>query len=687
MQTVVDALGRQGIEVRGTSARCPAHDDNSPSLSITKGDRQAVILKCHAGCDTDDIVSTLGLTMADLCDPATRPKASSLGDPIARYSYTDADGTVIYEVVRYASKRFRQRRPDGRGGWTWSLKGVDRVLYRLPQVVAAVAAGETVYIVEGERDVETLERAGVVATCNSGGAGKFEPRHAAVLSGADVVIVADNDPAGHRHAAQVDHLVRAAGARSVRVVRAATGNDVTDHLAAGHTIDELVDLDLDDEVDTPAEQVDESAVDGPAVLPAEVWTSRTELAAVAQAAHARLVAPDAVLGAVLARIAVAVPHTLKVPGIVGGAVGLTSYVVAVGPPGTGKSAGARVAADLIPLGHDVPVAPIGSGEGLVELLHEVVDDEVDGRTHKVKRQTRYRALVTVDEGSALGELGARKGSTLLSTLRSAWTDAPIGSANASAERRRIIPAGQATYGVLIGMQPAKAGPLLDDVDAGTPQRCIWLAADHPDPPDTIPTWPSWSWSPPSAGAIDRLPLAGGTYRHRAVVVDEAVVAEVVEHRRAVQARRVQVDPWRAHDHLLRLKVSTLLALLGGRLEVTVDDWRLAGIIVDTSAAVRGYCIDAVAQLAGERERVTRGNLVGRDQAIEDNRRAQALERAADTIARKVRRLGTATRRDAQQAMSSAHRALVSIDEVLDHAVGLGLIIETDDGYGPSRRSA
>ena len=98
-------------------------------------------------------------------------------------------------------------------------------------------------------------------------------------------------------------------------------------------------------------------------------------------------------------------------------------------------------------------------------------------------------------------------------------------------------------------------------------------------------------------------------------------------------------------------------------------------------------IDAVAQVAGERERVTRGNLVGRDQAIEDNRRTVALDRAADTIARKVRRLGTATRRDAQQAMSSAHRALVSIDEVLDHAVGLGLIIETDDGYGPSRRSA
>jgi len=331
--------------------------------------------------------------------------------------------------------------------------------------------------------------------------------------------------------------------------------------------------------------------------------------------------------------------------------------------------------------------PIGSGEGLVEILHEVVDEEVDGKAVKVKRQTMYRALVSVDEGSALGELGGRKGSTLLSTLRSAWTDAPIGNANASAERRRIIPGGQATYGVLVGLQPAKAGPLLDDVDAGTPQRCLWVAADHPHPPDTIPTWPSWSWSPPSAGDLDRLPLTGGMYRYRAVVVDDAVVAEVVEHRRAVQARRVQVDPWRAHDHLLRLKVGTLLAILGGRLEVSADDWTLAGTIIDTSAEVRGYCVDAVAQVAGERERVTRGNLVGRDQAIEDNRRTVALERAADTIARKVRRLGTATRRDAQQAMSSTHRALVSIDEVLDHAVGLGLIDEAEGIYRPGRRSA
>jgi hypothetical protein len=277
---------------------------------------------------------------------------------------------------------------------------------------------------------------------------------------------------------------------------------------------------------------------------------------------------------------------------------------------------------------------------------------------------------------------------LLSTLRSAWTDAPIGNANASAERRRIIPAGQATYGVLVGMQPAKAGPLLEDVDAGTPQRCVWLAADHPHPPDDVPAWPSWTWAPPTPRDLDRLPQTGGPYRYRTVIVAETIIAEVVDRRCAVQSRRLEVDPWRAHDDLLRLKVGTLLGLLAGRLEVTADDWRLAGVIVETSAGVRDYCIAAVAQVVGERERQHRATLVGRDRALEDDQRTRALDDAADTIARKVRKAGTAARRDLQQAMSSRHRRVVSIDEALEHALDLGLVdVDSEGVYRPGRRSS
>jgi hypothetical protein len=123
----------------------------------------------------------------------------------------------------------------------WDLQGVRRVLYRLPEVVAAIPAGDTVYIVEGEKDVEAVRNAGCVATCNPGGAGKWRPEYAEALKDADAVVVVDADEAGRRHARDV---VRSLGpvAGRVRLMEPRTGKDVSDHLAAGHTLDELVEM-------------------------------------------------------------------------------------------------------------------------------------------------------------------------------------------------------------------------------------------------------------------------------------------------------------------------------------------------------------------------------------------------------------------------------------------------------------
>ena len=119
------------------------------------------------------------------------------------------------------------------------MRGVRLVPYRLPAVLEATAEGGC-WVVEGERDADTLAHAGLVATCNSGGAGKWRDEYAAYLRGAsEVVIVADRDPAGYRHALDVARSLD--GTTVVRVALAAEGcKDVSDHLAAGHALGELV---------------------------------------------------------------------------------------------------------------------------------------------------------------------------------------------------------------------------------------------------------------------------------------------------------------------------------------------------------------------------------------------------------------------------------------------------------------
>lgn len=235
-------------------ARCPAHDDSTASLSVGRGTEQPVVLHCYAECDTEDILAKIGLTTADISRPAEDRQPDGewtpRGPAVAVYSYTDENGKLLYQVCRTADKQFPQRRPDpsAKSGWRWNLNGVTRVPYHLPQLLAAVKDGKAVWCAEGEKDVHALEAAGVTATCNSEGAGKWKPEFAAFLPGVDVTIVADKDGpekkyAGQKHAAAVAASLRGR-AKSVRVVAAAQGKDAADHLAAGYGLDDFVPADL-----------------------------------------------------------------------------------------------------------------------------------------------------------------------------------------------------------------------------------------------------------------------------------------------------------------------------------------------------------------------------------------------------------------------------------------------------------
>lgn len=270
LERVIDALREAGRPVTrsgdGWRSSCPAHDgQNRTALSIDQG-RDGVLVTCHADitCTPEAIAKSLGLTVRDLFD---RPDGESgrtagargLGEIVATYDYVDESGELLYQVCRFVPKDFRQRRPDGRGGWTYRTKGLRRVLYRLPEVLAAVRDGRTVYFVEGEKDADAVAAAGAVATSITNGAkGRWSEEYTAALTGAHVVIVADNDAPGLAHARRVrGHLDGRAA--SVRVVRAAVDRekaDASDHLNAGHTLDDFVPLDesdlADDGQDAPA---------------------------------------------------------------------------------------------------------------------------------------------------------------------------------------------------------------------------------------------------------------------------------------------------------------------------------------------------------------------------------------------------------------------------------------------------
>lgn len=152
------AKALSGRKSRGAwTARCPAHDDLKPSLSLTDADNK-VLVHCHAGCDQSAVVDALKLR--GMWPESTRPKPIV----IETYNYTDEAGKLLYQVVRTEPKGFFQRRPGDYRVWI-NKKGERQVLYHLPEILEA----PIVFVVEGEKEVETLRNHGFVATTNAGG--------------------------------------------------------------------------------------------------------------------------------------------------------------------------------------------------------------------------------------------------------------------------------------------------------------------------------------------------------------------------------------------------------------------------------------------------------------------------------------------------------------------------------------
>lgn len=418
-------------------------------------------------------------------------------------------------------------------------------------------------------------------------------------------------------------------------------------------------------------------------LPSDWWESRSVLAHVRQAAHHRARSGDALLAFVLARVAAATPPSVALPAVVGSRGSLNFAAALIGPPGVGKSSSKRLGSELVPLEGDAIIddLPVGSGEGLIESYFELVDEVDDaGKLVKVKRQTREAVFAYVDEGQALAEIGGRKGSTLLPTLRSAWTGDTLGQANASQERNRRLPASAYRLGLVVGYQPDHAAALLADAAGGTPQRFLWLSADDPSVPYDPPPWPGpLDWHPP-----ERRSYGEHTFDQE-LTLPEEVVAEVRSAAIARTRGEAQVDTLDAHHDLGRLKVAGLLALLDSRIEVTVEDWQLAGEVMTTSSSVRQHVLDHAAATEHAREEAGHRAAIRREYAIGRAKAFGAGRRMAEAIGRHVHRgkcEGGCRRRCLTQATRSTDRKEATLEEAIGEAEAEGWIFADGDLWRP-----
>ena len=193
-------------------AKCPAHDDKKASLSVGKGRDNKIVMKCHAGCNTVDVLEAMGLTESDLFDNSQKP-TQERPNVVARYNYTDAQGRILNQKTRFSDKSFSWSHYES-GKWWRGRKG-DPVLYNL----SAVTGTKCLYIVEGEKDVETLKIAGIPAVCGADGAGpgKWLPQYTEALRGKQVAVIQDNDKIGKAFAAETANALHGAAA-SVRVL-------------------------------------------------------------------------------------------------------------------------------------------------------------------------------------------------------------------------------------------------------------------------------------------------------------------------------------------------------------------------------------------------------------------------------------------------------------------------------------
>lgn len=418
----------------------------------------------------------------------------------------------------------------------------------------------------------------------------------------------------------------------------------------------------------------------------EMWSARGDLGYIRDFARAYRVAPLAVLGVALARVVAHTPPNVVLPAFVGSQASLNLFVALVGRSGQGKGGAEQAGMAVLDVADPLTPASVGSGEGIPHLFvrAEKVWEEYEGRDGKPHRRQVFQvrqhaqaALLSVPEVDTIAALAGRAGSTLAPELRKAWMGEALGFQYASLDKRLPVATHAYRLALIVGVQPARAGALLDDVDGGTPQRYLWLPTmdpaaplERPDPPGEVLPWVT-----PKPTAC---PLRSG--RWELPVCAEA--AEMIDANR-LRVLRGDGDALDTHLLLTRLKVAAALGLLAGRCEVGEQDWALGGYLMGVSSRTRGGI---------QREAILKDRMLTESSARKDAHRAiiaeevigrRAVERVARRVYERLAAARTMTRRDVQAAIAARDRKY--LDDALYMLLDAGKISKeasNDEGPGP-----
>lgn len=370
---------------------------------------------------------------------------------------------------------------------------------------------------------------------------------------------------------------------------------------------------------TPAPEIPDLEADEEA----DFWRARPLLTHLHTFSRARHVAPWAVLGATLARIVVGTPFLVTLPAIVGGRASLNLFVGLVGRSGSGKGAAEAVAADAIRM-DPIVSHNVGSGEGIAH-----------GYMHRVKgvltwNDDNHAVLFSVPEIDSLAAQGDRKGATLMPQLRSGWTGEQLGFGYADPMKRILIPAREYRMALIAGIQPGRAGCLLDDSDGGTPQRFLWMPATDPGAPDEGPKEPApLTWSAPR--------FKNTVWGQEMEVCETA--RKAIRADRNARLRGEDSEALDGHALLAQLKTAAALAIADGRYDVNDEDWHLAGVIARKSAATRAGVAEYLRRKNADSNFARAEGEAHRAIVVDEKLTDAALQRACRTIVRKLRRSG------------------------------------------------